>query len=279
MMVVNKDPVNTAQTTFALNGFTPSQVTSYTLSSASPNSIVAGSAQAWSSTRTFAPYSATLLVLTGSTPSVPASEWDLNPDTITVPAGGSATLHPKILSAGTVTLGSPTSDAGVTLTTSQPGITVSQNGAVNVTAGSTPGFYHLSVPGTDGGGVTTTQGGWILVGKPASTVAKTSGDTQIGAVGTTLPQALKVTLSPGQSGGTAAGASVFFTASAGSLTNVQVGTEKVFTGSKVIALTNSSGVASVTLTLPATAGPVTVTAEGPYGLGHPAVTPFTETAQ
>jgi len=48
---------------------------------------------------------------------------------------------------------------------------------------------------------------------------------------------------------------------------------------KVIAVTNSSGVASVTLSLPATAGPVTVTAEGPYGLGHPTVTPFTETAQ
>jgi hypothetical protein len=47
----------------------------------------------------------------------------------------------------------------------------------------------------------------------------------------------------------------------------------------VIAVTNDSGVAKVTLTLPATTGPVTVTAQGPYGLGHPVVTPFTETAQ
>jgi hypothetical protein len=47
----------------------------------------------------------------------------------------------------------------------------------------------------------------------------------------------------------------------------------------VIAVTNSSGVASVTLTLPSTTGTVTVTAEGPYGLGHPVVTPsFTETS-
>jgi hypothetical protein len=33
----------------------------------------------------------------------------------------------------------------------------------------------------------------------------------------------------------------------------------------------------VTLTLPGTAGPVHVTAEGQYGLGHPTAT-FTETA-
>jgi hypothetical protein len=63
-----------------------------------------------------------------------------------------------------------------------------------------------------------------------------------------------------------------FTASAGTLSN---GTAS---GSKVIAVTNSSGVASVTLTLPGNAGQVNVQAEGPYGLGHP-VTTFTETAQ
>jgi hypothetical protein len=47
---------------------------------------------------------------------------------------------------------------------------------------------------------------------------------------------------------------------------------------KVIATTDASGVASVTLTLPSGAQTVTVTAEGPYGLGHPIVT-FTETSQ
>jgi len=34
----------------------------------------------------------------------------------------------------------------------------------------------------------------------------------------------------------------------------------------------------VVLTLPSSAGTVQVTAQGPYGLGHPVVT-FTETAQ
>jgi hypothetical protein len=120
----------------------------------------------------------------------------------------------------------------------------------------------------------------LVVGKPAATLAKTGGDNQTGTAGTVLPVALQVTLTPGSSGGTATGASVFFTTSAGSLTNVAVGGEHIFTGSKVIAVTNSSGVAKVTLTLPAGAQQVTVTAEGPYGLGHPVIpASFTETAQ
>jgi hypothetical protein len=92
-----------------------------------------------------------------------------------------------------------------------------------------------------------------------------------------LPVNLSVSLSPGQSGGTQAGASILFSTNGGSLQNVQVGSEKVFIGSKVIAITNSSGVASVTMTLPGTAGTVQVSAEGPHDLGHPMVT-FTETA-
>jgi hypothetical protein len=44
-------------------------------------------------------------------------------------------------------------------------------------------------------------------------------------------------------------------------------------------VTDASGVAKVTLTLPGTAQALTVNAEGPYGLGHPVlVTPFTETS-
>jgi Glycoside hydrolase family 44 len=63
VMVLNKDPNNAAQTSFTWNGFTPAQVTTYTLSQASPAAIVAGSSQAWSSTMTFQPYTATLLVI------------------------------------------------------------------------------------------------------------------------------------------------------------------------------------------------------------------------
>ena len=133
-------------------------------------------------------------------------------------------------------------------------------------------MYKRQVQGTDSGAAQT-EGGYIVVGNPAATLAKTSGDAQTGTHGTTLPTPLTVTLSAGSSGGTNTGASVLFSTSAGLLSN---GTTS---GLKVIAVTNSSGVASVTLTLPSTTGAVMVTAEGPYGLGHPVVTPaFTETS-
>jgi hypothetical protein len=283
LMVLNKDPVNAAQTSFTLNGFTPSQVTAYTLSPGSPNSIVAGASQAWSSTMTFAPYTATLLVISGSS-TPPASEWDLNPDTTMVAASGTTTLAPQLTSgSATVTLNTAVFDSyegaaacnGGSISLANPTIASGTPGTITLNAPASAGFCHFSVTASDG----TTKGGWLVVGKPAATLAKTAAtDNQTGTAGTTLPLPLTVTLSPGSSGGTAGGASVFFTTSAGSLTNVAVGGEKIFTGSKVIAVTDSSGVAKVTLTLPGSVGPVSVTAEGPFGLGHPVVTPFTETA-
>jgi hypothetical protein len=272
MTVLNKDPKNSVTAQLATNGFTPTSVATYTLEVTAPT-VITKATPAWSSTMTFAPYTATLLVITGTTTSTPASEWDLNPDTTMVAAGGTVTLQPKITSGtASVSLGAPQSDAGITVTVAQGNLTTSQNGAITVVAGNTPGFYHYTIPGTDNG-ATQTQGGWIVVGNPAATLAKTGGDGQIGTKGTTLPTPLAVTLTPGQSGGSNPGASILFTASAGSLSN---GTSS---GSKVIAVTNSSGVASVNLTLPSTAEAVTVTAEGPYGLGHPVAPAFTETSQ
>jgi hypothetical protein len=263
ILVLNKDPGNAASVQFTTTGFTPTTVTTYTLSQSSPTTIVASSSAAWNSTMTFAPYTATLLLVSGSLVNTPAMEWDLNPDTVMVPANGTFTLQPKMISgSGSVTLSSPQSDSGITLTLTQGQITSGQNGAVTVTAGSTPGFYHYTIQGTDGSGVSQTQGGWIVVGKPAATFTKT-GDGQSGAAGTQVT--LSVTLSPGSSGGSKTGASVYFTTSAGTL-------------SAPIVVTDSNGKASVTLTLPSSSGTVQVTAQGPYGLGHPVAT-FTETAQ
>ena len=280
IMVLNKDPANTAQVTFTTTGFTPTTVTTYTLSQSSPSSIVAGSPQAWPSTMTFAPYTATLMVVNGSLASTPASTWDLNPDTVMVAANGTVTLQPKITSgAANVTLSAAAFDSfegaaacSGTITPTTSTITPSTPGEITVNAGSTPGFCHFTVTGTDSG-ATQTEGGWIVVGNPAATLAKSGGDGQTGTKGTALPTPLAVTLTPDPSGGTKTGASVLFTTSAGTLSN---GTTS---GSQVIAVTNSSGVASVTLTLPSTAGPVTVNAQGPYGLGHPVAPAFTETAQ
>jgi hypothetical protein len=97
------------------------------------------------------------------------------------------------------------------------------------------------------------------------------GDQQSASAGTALPAPLTITLAPGQSGGTATGAGILFTTSAGTLSN---GTTS---GTSVIAQTNGSGVASVTLTLPAAKGPVTVKAQDMFALGG-ITTTFTETA-
>ena len=263
VMVLNKAPGTTVAGQFAINGFTPSQVTTYTLSKKKPTTIVSSTTQAWSSTMTFVPYSATLLVIAGSMAKTPAAEWDLNPDTTMLPAGGTVALAPKLVAgSGTVTLGTPQFDTGITVAVTQGTISSGQNASLTVTAGDKPGFYHYSVPGTDNTGVAQQQAGWILVGNPPATFAK-QGDNQKGTHGTTLN--LSVTLNPGSSGGTASGATVFFTTDAGML-------------SSRLVPTNSSGSAAVVLTLPQTTGTVHVTAEGPYGLGHPNVT-FTETSQ
>ena len=261
-MILNKDPSNTTQVQFVTNGFTPQQFTSYTLSSANPTQIVASSTQAWTSTISFAPYSITLLVVNGAS-TLPGASWDLNPDTTQLAADAKVVLHPKLISgSATVTLGTPQADTGITVAVTQATVSKTQQGSITVTAGTTPGFYHYSVPSDDSTGFAQTEDGWILVGNPSASLTKT-GDKQKGAVGTQLN--LSATLNPGQSGGSAAGGTIFFTTTAGTLSSRTV-------------VTNSSGVAPVVLTLPSSPQTVKVTAEGEYGLGHPVVT-FTETAQ
>ena len=264
VMVLNKAPGSTLTAQFVINGFTPSQFTSYTLGPKNPSTIIISSPQAWSSSLAFAPYTATLLVITGSTAQPPAAEWDLNPDTTMVAANGTVTLAPKIISgSGTVTLGTPQSDPGIALSVTQGTISSTQNGAITVTAGKKPGFYHFTVPGTDNAGVTQQQEGYIFVGNPSATLTQT-GNNQTGQPGTNLN--LSVNLQPGLSGGTSGtGADILFTTSSGTLSNR-------------IVTTDASGNAAVVLTLPGSAGTVQVTAEGPFGLGHPVVT-FTETTQ
>src|SRR5271155_4922632 len=263
LMVINKRPQASVQTQFTVNGFTPTQVTTYTLSPKSPTKIVASSPKAWTSSMKFAPYTATLLVVTGSMSATPSADWDLNPDTIMVPARGATTLQPKIVSgSGTVTLGTPQSDSGITVVVTQPNLTPTQNGSITVTAGSAPGFYHFTVPSIDNAGISQNQSGWIVVGNPPATFTKT-GNQQKGQPGGQLN--LSVTLHPGKSGGSAAGGTVFFTTDGGTLASRIVNTD-------------SNGNAPVVLTLPANPGTVHVTAEGQFGLGHPVAT-FTETVE
>ena len=172
-------------------------------------------------------------------------------------------LQPKVTTgSATVTLGSPTFDSGITVVVNQPSLSKGHNGKITVTAGTTPGFFHYTVPSTDTNGMTQQQSGWILVGNPPASLTK-AGDGQKGATGSKLT--LSVTLNPGQSGGSSAGGTVFFNTSAGTL-------------SSQIVTTDSTGKASVVLTLPSSPGTVHVSAEGQYALGHPGAV-FTETAQ
>ena len=177
IMVLNKDPQNTAQVTFNLSGFSASTYVAYTLATTASSSIAASGSAAWNATQSFAPYSITLLVINGSEASKPASEWYLNPDDLMIPASGTATLHPAISSgSATVTLSSAVFDAyegapacSGSLALTNPTITAAQPGSITVNAGSTPGFCHFTVTGTDGS-ATQTQGGWIVVGNPPATL-------------------------------------------------------------------------------------------------------------
>ncbi|HXN47491.1 MAG TPA: glycoside hydrolase family 44 protein [Bryobacteraceae bacterium] len=278
IMVLNKDDSNSANVTFNINGFTPTTYTAYTLASTSSSAIKISGLASWSATQTFAPYSITLLVVSGTQTSKPAAEWYLNPDDLMIPASGTGTLHPQIASGTSpVTLTAAVFDAyegaaacNGTLTLTNATITASTPATITVSPGSTSGFCHYTVTGNDGT-ATQTEGGWIVVGKPGGTLTVQSGNNQSGSAGTVLSQALTVALDPGQSGGSKSGAGILFTTSAGTLSN---GTTS---GSGVLAQTNSSGVASVSLTLPSTGGTVTVTAQSQFALGGASVT-FTESA-
>jgi hypothetical protein len=278
IMVLNKDPNNAANVTFNLNNFNASTYNAYSLASTNPGAITPSASQSWSATQTFAPYSITLLVVSGSQPSKPASEWFPNPDDLMIPASGTGILNPKIVSGtAPITLTSAVFDAhegaaacSGTLTLTNPDITATAPATITANPGSTPGFCHFTITGNDGASKQT-QGGWIVVGKPAGTFAISAGNNQSGSTGTALANPLTVTLDPGQSGLGKSGANILFTASAGTLST---GTSA---GPSVIAQTDSTGSVSVTLTLPANAGTVTVTARDQFAFGGASVI-FIETA-
>ncbi len=117
LMVINKDPVNAAKVNFDLAGFSPLKMKTYTLSSAKPTTIVPTAQTGWNSAQMFAPYSATLIVMSGALTESPAVEWDLNPDTLMAPASSTVTIAPEITSGkGTFTLTGATGSAGLGLT-------------------------------------------------------------------------------------------------------------------------------------------------------------------
>lgn len=151
-------------------------------------------------------------------------------------AGGSFSPNPAITSSnGTAT----------TQYTTGP-----KTGSVTVTA-STTGVASLNLKAT------------VVLGPPA-TVAVTAGNNQTAAVGTALPRALSVLVTD-LGGNPISGAAVTFTdgGAGGTFSNPNP------------AATGSAGTATLTYTLPTTAGPVTITATVP-GVTNGAT--FSETA-
>jgi hypothetical protein len=278
IMVLNKDPNNATRTSFKLDGYRAKDYRSYSLVSTNPGAITVSEPALWSGELTFAPYSVTLLVVRGEQSTKPASEWFLNPDDLMIPAFGSGVLHPKLISGSApATLTSAVFDtyegAGPcrgSLQLANPKITAAEPATITVKAGYRPAFCHYTVTGTDGT-VTQTQGGWIVVGRPSGTLTA-EGDNQFAAAGKNLPKPLTVTIDPGDSGATPEGAEILFSTSAGTLTSGKA------SGSRIIALTNANGTASVTLTLPSSKGTVKVTAQDQFALGGRSVT-FAATAK
>jgi hypothetical protein len=263
LMVVNKSPTNAADVAFDIAGFKPAEMKTYTLSSAAPKTIVASASKPWTATQSFAPYSATLIVTTGTTPEKPSVEWDLNPDTFFAAASSSATLAPEITSGtGTFRLTSASGSAGLEFALTQPKLAPGTKATVSVKTPSTPGLYTYTLTGEDAANTVQSKQGWILVGNPAATLTKT-GDAQTALPGKTVT--LTATFVPGSSGATAGNVTILFTTSAGKL-------------SSQVVRTNAQGEATVTLTLPAAAGKVTVTAQAPIPWGGEKAV-FTETAQ
>ena len=247
LVVINKDPANAANVGFAtqFHAIVSAGFHSFEFFDRSNRGV---GEQTWTSVQSFAPYSVTLLVIAGKLSQTPAAEWDLNPDAIQVAASSTVTLAPKIGSSNgaSVTLQS----RAVRFRLCRQIAARSRSPHRNLHRAATVRSDHdrrdsrlLSFHGHRAGQrrSATKQGGWLVVGNPAASLAKT-GDNQTGGVGKTLQ--LSVTLNPG------------------SVRRHKFRREySLYDGcrrperrprAKMVA-TNSSGVAAVTLTLPSSA--------------------------
>lgn len=295
LMVVNKSPADELAATLNIQNFSPAQVATYAITAADPGQIVSTPAAAFNASMTFPPYSVTLVVLTGQG-TAPAAEWSLGtslaptatpwmpPAVAMVSAGGTAVFPVAGAGAGTVNITSVTADAPLEASAAVDNTAPTHQTLVSITAPAStpPGFYHFQATGSDSSGTVTTQAGIIEVGDPAATFTA-AGNNQTGTAGAVLTTPLSVTVNPGSSQASAGGLDILFSiTSSGGGSLAAAGNGKLLAananGTMILMATDATGTASVALTLPATAGAVTVEAEGAYAIGHP-IQMFQETAQ
>ena len=266
-MVINKSPSTTVSTTISLSHFTPRPRDVYAFSGFA-NHDRARVPAAGRGTYSFAPYSATLLVISGNVTQAPAVEWDLNPDATMVPAGGSVARFPQIVSGtGTATLNSQQSDNGITVTLTEPTSLCRPRAAVGDPDRFRRRHSRLLPLHCD----------WHRQHRHAADTGRMDRGGKSGGDGDKdrgqrdrLLLTLTATFNVGSSGATPQGASILFTTTGGTLSDTgSSGLACNSTTTACIATTDSSGNATLTLTLPIGTGKVTVTAEGPFPLGHP----------
>jgi hypothetical protein len=158
------------------------------------------------------------------------------------------------------------------LTLTDATITPPSRPSITVNPGSIPGFCHYTVTGNDGTSPRRPRADGSSSANPPAFRRRGNNQTGMrrnGSVEAAEPSR-SILASPAEPP-RPAGASVLFTTSQARSPMARPAE------ASVIATTNASGVASVTLTLPSSKGTVTVTAQDQFALGGASVT-FTETA-
>jgi len=167
VMTVNKDPKRSVQATIQMTGFHPSAVMVYERSG-NDKAITSGPADPNAAFFTFKPYSQTLLDFTGiAAPG--AADWSVEPDALMLVSGGHASLNLRTgAGVNRLEIIKVTAPAGVTMTLRSAQPTAGSPAAIDVEAGSVPGFYPFTVTARTQSGNEETQPGWIVVGAPGS---------------------------------------------------------------------------------------------------------------
>ncbi len=167
VMSINKDPSQSVTANLNLTGFRPSTMVAYERVGGD-KAITASATLPAVGTYTFKPYSQTLLVFQGSA-APGAVDWSIDRDDLMITTGEHAVLH--VQTAGkraAIHIVGIKAEPGVTMTARSSRVDAWHPAAIDVAAGTKPGFYSYTVTAKTPTGHTETQSGWIVVGAAGS---------------------------------------------------------------------------------------------------------------
>jgi len=165
VMAINKDPKQSVTARLNLIGFRPTTMAAYERAG-SDKSIATTPAVATPESYTFKPYSQTLLIFDGR--AAAGADWSIDHDDLMLITGDHAVLRVQTADKKGMNITNIQAASGVTMATRQSYFTAGRPAAIDVTAGSKPGFYHFTITGKTSSGHKETQSGWIVVGAPGS---------------------------------------------------------------------------------------------------------------